>query len=92
MNMTLTLQSELVAKFNKPIIDLSELSELLVIPKRTLQQSIYTGRFEVPTFALGRKRMCRLSDLAAYIDAQCAESAAEIAYINGISKRPKNAF
>jgi hypothetical protein len=82
MTIKMTLHSELIAKFNKPIIELNEMSELLSIPKRSLQQSIYQGRFEVPTFALGRKRMCRLSDLAAYIDAQCALSAAEIKELN----------
>jgi hypothetical protein len=77
-----TLHTELTAKFNKPIIGIKEMSELLDIPKRTLQQNIYTGRFEVPTFSLGRTRMVRLSDLADYIDAQCTASAAEIAELN----------
>jgi hypothetical protein len=36
----------------------------------------------VPTFTLGKKRMMRLSDLAAYVDEQCALSAAEIKELN----------
>jgi hypothetical protein len=43
---------------------------------------MYTGRFEIPTFTVGRNRMVRLSDLAAYIDAQCEVSAAEIKELN----------
>ena len=77
-----TLLTDLTAMFKKPFIGLDEVSELLEIPKRTLQQSIYCGRFEVPTFTLGKKRMVRLSDLAAYVDARCAESAAEIKSLN----------
>ncbi len=77
-----TLLTDLTTMFKKPFIGLDEVSELLQIPKRTLQQSIYSGRFEVPTFTLGKKRMVRLSDLAAYVDAQCTASAAEIAELN----------
>jgi hypothetical protein len=78
----ITLHSELVAKFNKPFIGVDEICELLDIPKRTLQQNMYTGRFNIPTFSVGRNKMVRLSDLADYIDAQCALSAAEIKELN----------
>ena len=82
MKTTQTLLTDLTTMFNKPFIGLDEVSELLGVPKRTLQQSVYCGRFEVPTFTLGKKRMVRLSDLANYVDEQCALSAAEIKELN----------
>jgi hypothetical protein len=82
LNLMKTTQTLLTDLFNKPFIGLDEVSDLLGVPKRTLQQSVYFGRFEVPTFTLGKKRMMRLSDLAAYVDEQCALSAAEIKELN----------
>jgi hypothetical protein len=82
LNLMKTTQTLLTDLFNKPFIGLDEVSDLLGVPKRTLQQSVYCGRFEVPTFTLGKKRMMRLSDLAAYVDEQCALSAAEIKELN----------
>jgi len=74
--------NELKTLFNKPFINLDEMATLLGVPRRTLQQNIYTGRFEIPTFQINSKRMARLTDIADYIDEQCAQSAAEIKDLN----------
>ncbi len=74
--------NELKDIFDKPFLTIDEVGKLLHTPKRTIQQSIYSGRFEIPSFKINKQRMVRLVDIADYIDGQCAESAAEIEELN----------
>jgi len=62
----------LLMTYDKPIMSLEQVAELLGVGARTLENKIYAQECPVPMFKLGSKWSAHVADVAAYIDAQRA--------------------
>lgn len=58
-----------------PIMSLEQVSKLLGLSPRTLQNKIYAQECPVPMFKMGEKWCAHVSDVAQYIDSQRVEAA-----------------
>ncbi|KJV29326.1 hypothetical protein VI06_10495 [Aquitalea magnusonii] len=67
-----------------PTLSVREVSEITSEHEQTIRNKVSKGAYPIPSFTLGRKRLFRLIDVAAYIEQQCA-----IDPSNHSNKRPK---
>lgn len=63
----------------RPIMNVGELASLLNLTPRSLQNQVYAGRCEIPTFKLGGGLVAHVADVAKYIDGKRAEAVKEVA-------------
>lgn len=55
-----------------PTITVRDLSEITTEHEQTIRNKVSKGVYPIPSFAIGRKRLFRLIDVAAFIDMQRA--------------------
>jgi hypothetical protein len=60
----------LLMTYEKPILTLENVAELMGIGSRSLENKIYSQECPVPMFKVGSKWHCHVNDLANYIDTQ----------------------
>lgn len=60
----------LLAAYEKPVMTLEQVAEMLGLSHRTLENKIYAEECPVPMFKLGSKWHCHVQDFARYIDTQ----------------------
>ncbi|MBP0599567.1 helix-turn-helix domain-containing protein [Herbaspirillum sp. LeCh32-8] len=54
-----------------PTLSVHELSEITSEHEQTIRNKLSKNQYPIPSFKIGRKRLFRLIDVAAYIDQQC---------------------
>lgn len=55
-----------------PTLSVRQVSEITSETEQTIRNAISQGRYPIPSFKLGGKRVFRLLDVADYIDGLCA--------------------
>lgn len=55
-----------------PTLSVRQVSQITSETEQTIRNAISQGRYPVPSFKLGSKRVFRLLDVANYIDSLCA--------------------
>ncbi|WP_454734313.1 helix-turn-helix domain-containing protein [Cupriavidus pauculus] len=61
---------EFLSKTYPPTLSVEQVSEITSEQPQTIRNLISQGRYRVPSFKIGRKRVFRLVDVAEYIDQQ----------------------
>lgn len=61
-----------------PVVTIGELSSITTQSEKTITNSLHKQTYPIPSFKIGRKRVFRLVDVAAYIDQQLAAASASI--------------
>jgi hypothetical protein len=61
---------EFLSKTYPPTLTVDQVSEITSEQPQTIRNLISQGRYRVPSFKIGRKRVFRLLDVAEYIDRQ----------------------
>ncbi len=61
---------EFLSKAYPPTLTVEQVSEITSEQPQTIRNLISQGRYRVPSFKIGRKRVFRLLDVAEYIDRQ----------------------
>lgn len=67
-----------------PTLSVRDVSEITREHEQTIRNKVSKGTYPVPSFTIGRKRLFKLVDVAAYIERQCAADPSNI-----VNKRPK---
>ena len=60
----------LLMTYEKPVLTIEQVADMLGIGARTLENKIYANECPVPMFKLGSKWSAHVADIAAYIDGQ----------------------
>lgn len=55
-----------------PTLTVRQVSEITSENEQTIRNAISQGKYPIPSFKLGNKRLFRLLDVATYIDGLCA--------------------
>lgn len=71
----------LLLTYEKPVMTLEQLAELMGVTSRTLENNIYAQKCPIPMFKLGNKWHGHVTDVAAYIDEQ------RVAALNSLDHR-----
>lgn len=61
---------EYLASKYPPTLSIKHVSEITNETEQTIRNSVSKGAYPIPSFKLGRKRLFRLTDVAAFIDQQ----------------------
>jgi hypothetical protein len=64
----------LLLQYERPVLTLEQVADLLQITPRSLENQIYAERCPIPMFKVGSKFAAHISDVAAYIDVQRADA------------------
>ncbi|MFX3545888.1 helix-turn-helix domain-containing protein [Ralstonia mannitolilytica] len=67
-----------------PTLSVRQVSEITSETEQTIRNAISLGRYPIPSFKIGSKRVFRLLDVATYIDGLCAADPSHPA-----NRRPK---
>lgn len=62
----------LLLTYEKPVMTLEQVAELMGLVPRTLENNIYAQKCPIPMFKLGNKWHGHITDVAGYIDEQRA--------------------
>jgi len=60
----------LINKYDSVTLDMDQLAEVLHMKTKSLLNSISAGRFQIPTYRTGRKRLVNIVDVAEFLDAR----------------------
>ncbi|CAM3049343.1 Uncharacterised protein [Ectopseudomonas mendocina] len=61
-----------LASLYPPTLTVRQVSEITSENEQTIRNAISQGKYPIPSFKLGSKRLFRLLDVATYIDELCA--------------------
>lgn len=56
-----------------PTVNVRQVSEITSQDEQTIRNALSTGRFQIPSFKLGRKRLFRLTDVAQHLEQAFAD-------------------
>lgn len=59
-----------------PTVDVRQVSEITRADEQTIRNALAHGRYQIPSFKLGRRRLFRLTDVALHIEQAFAEEQA----------------
>jgi hypothetical protein len=68
-----TLFFDTLSKQYPPTLSVHLLSEITNEHEQTIRNKVSQGSYPIASFKIGRKRLFKLIDVAAYIDQQCAQ-------------------
>lgn len=68
-------------RFNKERLGTKELAELLGLDVKTIHNLVSGGRFDIPTYKEGNRRLADIRDVAEYLDRKRDEAREEHARV-----------
>lgn len=88
LNFPIASSLEYLASRYPPSLNVKQVGEITSGSVDAIRNALSRGRYPIPSFKIGRKRVFRLVDVAAYLDQQFAAANSSPTRVDPLARRP----